>query len=74
MAMVIRVNERPKRNLNHYVLPLDIITKGEKFPLAPLYLRSLYAKLEESIANMVKFMGRSFIDTHVGSCFLLMFV
>lgn len=55
--------------------PLAIsIVKGEKFIVAPLYLGSLYAWLDDYVANGVRSMRRYDIVIHVDSCFLQMFV
>lgn len=46
---------QPEDRLNPYFFPLSIlIRKGIQFVLAPLYLGSLYAWLDECIGNTVE--------------------
>lgn len=48
-----------------------MIAKGVLF-LAPLHLKSLYARYEECVGNVVRSVGRYDVDAHVESCFLPM--
>lgn len=60
--------------LNHYVFPIAIqINKGRKFALAPLYLESLYARLDKRIQNITREVQRHDVVTHADSSFLQMF-
>lgn len=46
-------------SLNGYVLPLvNLLAKGKKVALAPIYLGSLYARLDECVANETQSLGR----------------
>lgn len=69
------LSSSPKDGLNPYVFPLAIlIEKGVPLPLVQFYLRSLYARLDKCVANVVRFMARYGAVTHVNSCFFQMFM
>lgn len=48
----------PEDGLNQHVFPLAIIiAKGIKFALDPLFLGSLYVRLDECIGNITRLVG-----------------
>lgn len=64
------LSNNPGDTLKPYVFPLAIvIVKWEKFALAPRYLRSLYAWLDECVANVVRSAGRFGAVTHIDTFF-----
>lgn len=50
------------------------LVKVERMALASIYLRSLYARLEECVANVIEPLGHYDVVTHVNSSFLQMFL
>lgn len=62
-------------SLNSYIFSLVIfLVKVERMALASIYLRSLYARLEECVANVIEPLGHYDVVTHVNSSFLQMFL
>lgn len=58
-----------------YVFSLSIkITQGKKLALAPLYLTSMYACLDESVHNINKSVSMYSMVTHADSDLLQVFV
>lgn len=48
----------PKDDINYYVFPLAIrLAKGEKVALAPIFLGSLYYRLDECVQSLMNLMG-----------------
>lgn len=65
----------PEDSLNPYVILLATVSRrGKKLLLPKLYLWSLYARLEECMANVVQFVGIYGVITHIDSCFLQVFL
>lgn len=65
----------PKDGINSYVFPLVVLlTKGNRLVLAPLYLGSLYAWLDECSKGVFKSMGRYDVVTYVDASFLQLFL
>lgn len=45
----------PKDGINSFVFPIGIhLVKGENLAQAPIYLKSLYARLDECINNVLR--------------------
>lgn len=64
-----------ENKLNDYVYPSKVhLAKGKKATLAIVYLRSLYAHLEECVADMSRSLGRYDVVSHIDSVFLQMFL
>lgn len=60
LAVLVRSHSGPKDGLNPYSFPLAIrLGRGEKLVLAPIFLGSLFRRLEESAENLSKSMGCS---------------
>lgn len=60
---------------NPHVFPLTIrLARGERFALAPIYLGSLFCKMDECINNIMKFVGRYYVVTYAVTTFLQVFL
>lgn len=57
---------------NHlYVFPLTVkLAKGEQLSLVPIFLGSLFFRLDECIQNQLKSMGRYTMVSYANSAFL----
>lgn len=61
----------PEDGLNPYVFPLAIrLGRGEKLALAPIFLGSLVRRLDESVENLLKSMGRYIVVSYINTSFL----
>lgn len=66
---------RPKDSLNAFVFPLTIsLARGEKVALAPIFLDSLFYRLDECIESLVRPMGRYTVASYAQTAFLQMFL
>lgn len=75
MVVVVYSAELARRWLKQLCFRLAILlVKGERSALAPIYLGSLYACLDECITNIAQLLGRSDVVMHVDSSFLQMFL
>lgn len=75
LPVVVHFAKQSERRPRPISLPLSHCDRdGEKFALASLYLGCLLVRLNECVANLVRFVGRYDIVTHFDSCFLKMFV
>lgn len=60
----------PEARLNIYVFPLAIhLTKGERLAIAPIYLGSLFSKLDECVANTASLVGQYYVVIHADTSF-----
>lgn len=65
----------PKDDINVYVFPLVVcIAGGKRLSLGPLYLRLMYATLDECMKNIIASVGPYGIVTLVNSAFLQIFL
>lgn len=65
----------PQDSLNSYLFPLVIVLAyKEKLALAPIYLGSLFAKLDQCVANNVSSLCRCDVVTHAGTSFQQIFL
>lgn len=65
----------PEDSLNSYVFPLAIrLVKGERIVFAPIYLRSLFYRLDECVSNITRSTGRLYVVTLVDTLFLQLFL
>lgn len=64
----------PEDDLNPYKFSLLILAKRESLAVLPLYLGSLYYRLDECVSNIVKFVGHFHVLTHVDTVFFQLFL
>lgn len=65
----------PEVGINSYVFPMAIcLGKGEKLALGPIYLGSLYVRLDECLRNILHFFGRYSVVTSANTCFIQFFL
>lgn len=65
----------PEDGINAFVFPLAIrLARGEKVALAPIFLRSLFYRLDECIESLVRSMGRYTVASYAQTAFLQMFL
>lgn len=65
----------PKDGLNAFVFPLAIhLARGEKVALAPIFLGSLFYRLDECVQSLVRSMGRYTVASYAQTAFLQMFL
>lgn len=65
----------PEDGIHPYVFPLVVkLAKGEKLALVPIFLGSLFYRLDECVHNLSKSMGRYTVVSHVNSAFLHLFL
>lgn len=57
-----------------YVFIAVHLAKRERLALGPIYLRSFFYKLDECVQNIVKFIGRYHVMTHVITVFMQIFL
>lgn len=58
----------PKDGLKAYVFRLAVLlAKGEKSAFEPIYLCSLFARLDECVGNILRLAGHYDVVTHVDS-------
>lgn len=64
-----------ENGLHNYVFPLAVLlAKGSSLALAPLYLGSLYSRLDECSQSVLKSINRYDVVTYAGVSFLQMFL
>lgn len=57
--------------INSYVFPLVIrLAKGEKVALAPIFLGSLFYRLDECVQSLVRSMGRYTVASYTQTAVL----
>lgn len=60
----------PEDSINAYVFPPAVLlVRGKRLSLGPLYLRSLYARLDECVLNITASVGRYDVAIHVDTDF-----
>lgn len=65
----------PEDGIHPYVFFLAVkLAKGEKLSLAPIFLSSLFYRLDECVHNLSKFMGRYNVVSYANSAFLQLFL
>lgn len=64
-----------KDGLNPYVFPLAIrLTRGDKLTLLPIYLGSLFYRLDLCVQNIIKSTDQHIVVTHADTSFLQLFL
>lgn len=64
----------PEDGMNPFVSSMAVVLiKGERLVLAPIYLVSLYARLDECVSNVVQSVGRYDVVTYVDTSFVQIF-
>lgn len=65
----------PEDGLNAFVFPLAIrLARGEKIALAPIFLGSLFHRLDECVQSLVRSMGRYTVASYAQTAFLQLFL
>lgn len=66
---------RCEDRINSFVFPLAIrLEKGEKIALRPIFLRSLFYRLDECVESLVRSMGRYTVASYAQTAFLKLFL
>lgn len=61
----------PEDGINSYVFPLAIkLAKGEKFALTPVFLGSLFYRLDKCVQSLVRLMGQYTVASYAHTVFL----
>lgn len=65
----------PEDSINAYVFPMAIrLARGEKVALAPIFLGSLFYRLNECVQTLIRSMGRYIVASYAQMAFLQMFL
>lgn len=65
----------PEDGINSFVFPLAIrLAKGEKIALGPIFLGSLFYRLDECVRSLVRSRGRYTVTSYGQTAFLQLFL
>lgn len=72
---MVYIAKRVRGRAEQLRVPLAILlTKGERLALAPIYVWSLYPRLNECVSNIASSMGCCDVIMHADTSFLSMFL